>query len=156
MPILCQFDVKMPLFTKSVLFFNFCNCHQKGKVANKDFFFFHPEPRPWLEEPDVHLALPLRVEPFEEHPDDLRDLPHDEHHHRALLGHQKSTRVQSGPGEESWEIKQSYNQCDFCIYLFDNYFDQSKSMVRLVTGWSGWMDGLVWSGLFCSVKKNLQ
>ena len=80
---------------------NINNCHQKGKaVNNKGFFFFHPESWPWLEEPDVHLALSLRVEPFEEHPDDLRDLPHDEHHHRAILGHQKSTWVQSGRGED--------------------------------------------------------
>ena len=59
------------------------------------------EVRPQPEQPVVHHALPLHVEPLQEHPHDLRDLPHDEHHHRALLGHQKSTRVQSGPGEDS-------------------------------------------------------
>ena len=47
------------------------------------------EIRPEPEQPDVHHALPLHVEPLQEHPHDLRDLPHDEHHHRALSGHKE-------------------------------------------------------------------
>ena len=47
------------------------------------------EVRSQPEQPAVPHALPLRVEPLQEHPHDLRDLPHDEHHHRALSGHQE-------------------------------------------------------------------
>ena len=47
------------------------------------------EVRSQPEQPAVHHALPLRVEPLQEHPHDLRDLPHDEHHHRALSGHKE-------------------------------------------------------------------
>ena len=40
------------------------------------------------------------------------------------------------------ETRQS-KHCGFCIYLFDNSFDQSKSMVRLVRA-----EKMVLSGLF--------
>ena len=36
-------------------------------------------------------------------------------------------------------------QCGFCIYLFDNSFDQSKSMVRLVRAKKMVLSGLVFA-----------
>ena len=44
-------------------------------------FFNLSEIRPGLEEPAVHHSFALCVEPLQEHPHDIRDLPHDEHHH---------------------------------------------------------------------------
>ena len=35
--------------------------------------------------------------------------------------------------------------CGFCIYIFDNYFDQSKSMVRLVRAEKMVLSGLVFA-----------
>ena len=40
------------------------------------------------------------------------------------------------------ETRQS-KHCGFCIYLFDNSFDQSKSMVRLVRAKKMVLSGLV-------------
>ena len=40
------------------------------------------------------------------------------------------------------ETRQS-KHCGFCIYLFDNSFDQSKSMVRLVRAEKMVLSGLV-------------
>ena len=40
------------------------------------------------------------------------------------------------------ETRQS-NHCGFCIYFFDNSFDQSKSMVRLVRAEKMVLSGLV-------------
>ena len=36
-------------------------------------------------------------------------------------------------------------QCRFCIYIFDNSFDQSKSMVRLVRAEKMVLSGLVFA-----------
>ena len=42
------------------------------------------------------------------------------------------------------ETRQS-KHCGFCIYLFDNSFDQSKSMVRLVRAEKMVLSGLVFA-----------
>ena len=59
------------------------------KIGTPELIMNLAEVRSQPEQPAVHHALPLRVEPLQEHPHDLRDLPHDEHHHRALSGHQE-------------------------------------------------------------------
>ena len=72
------------------------------------------EIRPEPEQPDVHHALPLHVEPLQEHPHDLRDLSHDEHHHREISGHKESPRVQIGKGQNLFCKKRG----DFEFSLF--------------------------------------
>ena len=57
------------------------------------------EVRSQPEQPAVHYAPPLPVEPLEEHPHDLRDLPHDEHHHGALPRHPQSIAIPSRTGD---------------------------------------------------------
>ena len=51
-----------------------------------------------------------------------------------------------------WRLKIAYSgrtrqskHCGFCIYLFDNSFDQSKSMVRLVRAEKMILSGLVFA-----------
>ena len=80
------------LFSKPILIMSLCR--QNLNINNTKF----PEPWPWLEEPDLHLPVPVRVEPVEEHLDDLRDLPHDEHHHGALPRHPQSIAIPSRTG----------------------------------------------------------
>ena len=59
------------------------------KIGTPELIMNLAEVRSQPEQPAVHYALPLPVEPCQEHPHDLRDLPHDEHHHRALSGHKE-------------------------------------------------------------------
>ena len=80
------------LFSKPILIMSLCR--QNLNINNTKF----PEPWPWLEEPDLHLPVPVRVEPVQEHLDDLRDLPHDEHHHGALSRHPQSIAIPSRTG----------------------------------------------------------
>ena len=48
------------------------------------------------------------------------------------------------PDGNEMDSRQS-KHCGFCIYLFDNSFDQSKSMVRLVRAEKMVLSGLVFA-----------